>query len=336
MIQVDADGEMLGMNKPADLAILGDAKLFLAALAERLEAKKGEIRTDARKKNIARYNETMQRDRRAWDRALADRSAPMNPAHVASVCREFFADDAILVADGGNTTIWASFYHQMRVPNTLLSTFKFGMLGAGVAQALGAAVALPGREVVCIIGDGAMGFHPQEIETAVRNKLAVIYLVLCDRAWGMVKMNQSFTLRPLKTLLMKSPRAGGKHRHRTRRNRVRQAGDFHGRARRARVRSGATQAGAGALPREQALRRDPRRRQSGQAHVGAGADPLQGHAPGAEREIVGAPRAIGDGRGRLSRQPVDRSCSRRTRRAGPRRWWRWTCARSRTRGACRA
>lgn len=203
MIQVDADGEMLGMNKPAELAILGDAKLFLAALAAKLEARQGEIRTDARKKNIARYNEAKARDRRGWDRALADRSVPMNPAHVASVCREFFADDAILVADGGNTTIWASFYHQMRVPNTLLSTFKFGMLGAGVAQALGAAVALPGRQVVCIIGDGAMGFHPQEIETAVRNKLLVTYLVLCDKAWGMVKINQSFTLRPIKTMLKK-------------------------------------------------------------------------------------------------------------------------------------
>jgi acetolactate synthase-1/2/3 large subunit len=79
-----------------------------------------------------------------------------------------------------------------------------GMLGAGVAQALGAQVAHPGRQVYCIIGDGAMGFHPQEIETAVRNQLPVIYLVLCDRQWGMVKMNQQFALRPLKTLVMKS------------------------------------------------------------------------------------------------------------------------------------
>ena len=79
----------------------------------------------------------------------------------------------MLVADGGNTAVWAMMFHQMRVPNTILSTFKFGMLGAGVAQALGAAVARPGEPVCCIIGDGAMGFHPQEIETAVRNGLRV-------------------------------------------------------------------------------------------------------------------------------------------------------------------
>jgi acetolactate synthase-1/2/3 large subunit len=49
-----------------------------------------------------------------------------------------------------------------------------------------------------------MGFNIQEIETAVRNNLDVIYLVCCDKQWGMVKMNQSFTLRPIKTMIRKS------------------------------------------------------------------------------------------------------------------------------------
>jgi len=92
----------------------------------------------------------------------------------------------------------------MRVPRTLLSTAKFGMLGAGVAQTLGAAVARPDKQVYCIIGDGAMGFNMQEVETAVRNGLKVIYLVCCDKQWGMVKMTQQFAFRPWKTLIMKS------------------------------------------------------------------------------------------------------------------------------------
>jgi acetolactate synthase-1/2/3 large subunit len=45
--------------------------------------------------------------------------------------------------------------------------------------------------------------HPQEIESAVRHKMRIIWLVLCDRQWGMVKINQSFALRPLKMLLRK-------------------------------------------------------------------------------------------------------------------------------------
>jgi acetolactate synthase-1/2/3 large subunit len=69
---------------------------------------------------------------------------------------------------------------------------------------LGAAVAFPERQVYCIIGDGAMGFNLQEIETAVRNNLKVIYLVCCDKQWGMVKMNQQFALKPVKTIVKKS------------------------------------------------------------------------------------------------------------------------------------
>ena len=110
-------------------------------------------------------------------------------------------EDAVLVIDGGNTAIWANLFHEVRVPGTLLSTFKFGMLGAGVAQAVAAKVAHPQRQVYCVLGDGAMGFHSQEVETAVRNELAVIFLVLCDRQWGMVKVNQEFAIDPKRTLL---------------------------------------------------------------------------------------------------------------------------------------
>jgi len=204
MIQVDVDGAALGAAKPAALAVLADAKVFLARLAGRLEARAGAMRLEPRRARVKKYGEARRAERAELDKRLQDRAVPMNPAHVAHACQQAFGDGAVLVADGGNAAIWALFYHQARVPNTLLSTFKFGMLGAGVAQALGAAVARPERPVCCIIGDGAMGFHPQEIETAIRNGLRVVYLVLCDRQWGMVKMNQQFMLRPLKTLIMKS------------------------------------------------------------------------------------------------------------------------------------
>jgi acetolactate synthase-1/2/3 large subunit len=49
-----------------------------------------------------------------------------------------------------------------------------------------------------------MGFHPQEVETAVRCELPVIYIVLCDKQWGMVKMTQQFQMKPFKTLIKKS------------------------------------------------------------------------------------------------------------------------------------
>ena len=203
-IQVDIDGHILGANKPVELAVLADVKLFLAALATELEGRAARMNLDARRRQVAKYHETIRSERAKLDEKLQDMSVPMNPAHIAHICQQVFPEGTTLVADGGNTAVWAMFFHEMRVPNTLLSTFKFGMLGAGVAQALGAAIARPERPVCCIIGDGAMGFHPQEIETAVRNGLQVVYVVACDKQWGMVKMNQQFALKPIKTLIRKS------------------------------------------------------------------------------------------------------------------------------------
>ena len=204
LIQVDIDEEILGLNKPAELLVLADARLFLHALAEALEARKGDMSLDRRRRAVVDCAAAMKKQRGKLDKSLEDLGVPLVTAHVAAACQEFFDDDAVFVADGGNTTIWGMFFHQARTPNSMLSTPKFGMLGAGVAQALGAAVARPEKQVYCIIGDGAMGFNQQELETAVRNKLNVIYLVCCDKQWGMVKMTQQFVFRPWKTIIKKS------------------------------------------------------------------------------------------------------------------------------------
>jgi acetolactate synthase-1/2/3 large subunit len=200
LIQVDVDEAALGRNKPVDLAIVSDVKPFLAALLAELKERPASAHLSRRAAKLSEYAEAKAEARAALDEMLRRETERVHSSRVATVCQEIFDDDAVLVIDGGNTAIWANLYHEVRAPHTLLSTYKFGMLGAGIPQALGARVALPERQVYCIIGDGAMGFHPQEIETAVRNDLAVVFLVLCDRQWGMVKVNQEFALDPQTTL----------------------------------------------------------------------------------------------------------------------------------------
>jgi acetolactate synthase I/II/III large subunit len=209
-VQVDVDEACLGRNRPADLPILGDARVFLRQLIERLRERRGAINLAARRKAVAELAAARDAHRRALDEALQDRGVPMLTAHVGAVCRKLFDDDAIMVFDGGNTAVWGNFYSQVRVPNTQLGTHHFGHLGAGAGQAMGAAVARPRSQVFCITGDGAMGFHPQEIETAIRNDLRVIFLVCCDRQWGMVKLTESLGLDPVRTLARKFLGAEGK------------------------------------------------------------------------------------------------------------------------------
>ena len=203
-IQVDIDDARLGRNRPVDLAILGDARLALAGLVARLRAEEKRIDRRSRAQRVAELARSKQAEREQLDQVLENRSAPMITAHVPAVCQRVFGEDAIVVFDGGNTAVWGHFYTTLRRPNSQLSTAHFGHLGAGVGQALGAAIAAPDRPVYCIIGDGAMAFNMQEIETAVRYGLKPIFLVCCDRQWGMVKINQMIALQPFRDQLSRA------------------------------------------------------------------------------------------------------------------------------------
>ncbi|MEB2343889.1 MAG: thiamine pyrophosphate-binding protein [Deltaproteobacteria bacterium] len=196
VVQVDCDEEVLGLNRPLELAVLADVGAFLEALLAELEGLTAGGLAD-RQRRIDEWAGRVGQLRSFLRGAAKDEdAAPLHSAFVPLVCREFFGDDAVLVIDGGNTAVWANLYHEHRTPGAVLSTFKFGMLGAGPGQALGAKIACPERPVYAILGDGAMGMHVQEIETAVRHRLAVVFLVLCDRQWGMVKFSQSMGLDP--------------------------------------------------------------------------------------------------------------------------------------------
>ncbi len=202
-VQVDIDDRMIGANKPVTVGINADVGVFLPALRARLEARRGEMSLAARRERMKKYRVLMGRYAASLAKPLATSGSPMHPAHAGTILGRLLPAESPFIADGGNTAVWAMFYHTVRAHGRMLSTFKMGMLGAGMGQALGAAVAAPDVPTVCVIGDGAAGMHPQEIETAVRHKLRIIWVVLCDRQWGMVKINQSFALKPLKMLLRK-------------------------------------------------------------------------------------------------------------------------------------
>jgi len=202
LIQVDIDEQNLGLNKATEIAVVADAGAFLSALATSLtQSPLEDGRLQANLARTAGLADDVAKVRTQFDMALQNMKSPMHSSQVPVACRRVFGDDAIMVFDGGNTAVWASFFSEINRPDACLSTFKFGMLGAGIAQALGAQVAKPDKRVVCIIGDGAMAFHVQELETAVRNGLPVIYVVLCDRQWGMVKITQSIGLGNLRPII---------------------------------------------------------------------------------------------------------------------------------------
>ncbi len=204
-IQVDVDDERLGVNKAVEVALLADAREALRALGDAVEELGlPAAGREARVGRLAGWRAAWREQRAKLDKPLsAEPASPVHPSWVPAFAQRIMPEDTVWVFDGGNTVVWSNFHHEASVPRSSLSTFKFGMLGAGMGQALGAAVAAPERRVCCLIGDGAFGMHATEIESAVRLGLPIVFVVLVDGQWGMVKMSQQIAARPLATIARK-------------------------------------------------------------------------------------------------------------------------------------
>jgi acetolactate synthase-1/2/3 large subunit len=103
---------------------------------------------------------------------------------------KIFGRDAIYATDGGNTSLWAHWFLPPTRPRSYLSILELGMLGRGIPAAIGAKLASPEREVVCVTGDGAAGFHFMELQSAAREGLSLTVVVFAEGSWSMEVPNE--------------------------------------------------------------------------------------------------------------------------------------------------
>jgi acetolactate synthase-1/2/3 large subunit len=189
-IQIDADVNSIGLNRPVDVGIVADAKSALTAL---LAAVKAKTQPRAEMPDLARYRElTQQTMGQGFQYLTAQSTQGVNPGQMVFNARSFFPRNAVTVLDGGNTTLWGVAFNQIYEPNSFLYSVKMGYLGTGVPFAIGAKLAAPERQVYCISGDGAVGFNIMEMETALRENVLVIVIVAVDNGWGMERSAHNF------------------------------------------------------------------------------------------------------------------------------------------------
>lgn len=187
-IQVDISSDMIGLNRPVDIGIVGDAKSTLRALLETI--KKYTPRKEERR-SLQDYKQVEKLWLEEHEKTSQSDSVPIHPLRLIREVREFFPRDAIAVVDGGNTALWSLHLNRVYEANTFLWSPDSGHLGLGIAYAIAAKLAAPSKQVYCISGDGAFGFNIQELETASRLKLPVVFIVANDLAFGMIKAGQT-------------------------------------------------------------------------------------------------------------------------------------------------
>jgi acetolactate synthase-1/2/3 large subunit len=188
LIQIDSEPTHIGLNRPTDIALIGDARSILDQLVEAIRQRTEKRDSHAK---ITEFRALQDQFERELATAIEDTDRhPMLTGQILKACNDFFEDDAIFVMDGGNTTLWAIHYHIARRPRSVIYSMNYGHLGTGLPYAIGAKLACPEKQVYCVTGDSAFGFNIQELETAVRNELPVFVLVAVDGAYGMEKSAQ--------------------------------------------------------------------------------------------------------------------------------------------------
>jgi len=88
------------------------------------------------------------------------------------------------------TSLWAAWYLPPSAPRSYHGIMELGMLGTGIPSAVGAKLAAPDREVVCVTGDGAAGFHFMEMQSAAREGLRLTTVVCAEGSWTMEEPNE--------------------------------------------------------------------------------------------------------------------------------------------------
>ena len=136
---------------------------------------------------IARLRAEEQAKRAAELPSLAADTTPIKPARIYGELAQRIDRDAIVIGDGGDFVSYAGKLVESFHPGTFLDPGPYGCLGMGPGYALAAGVAHPDRQVVLLLGDGAIGFALGDFEALVRHGVNVTAIVGNNGIWGLEK-----------------------------------------------------------------------------------------------------------------------------------------------------
>ncbi len=178
-ILVDPSPAEIGRGRAVSVGILGDVGSVISQLADASIGRRCASRVS--------WLSLLREAHLGWLdslESLAVVESPIHPMLVSSALRKFMDDDTHITFDGGD------FCHFLRASIPIEKPFRFhnvssfGMIGVGVAYALGAQVALPDVLTVLATGDGSFGFNGMELDTMVRHNLPVKIVLGNNAIWG--------------------------------------------------------------------------------------------------------------------------------------------------------
>ena len=175
-IHIDINPAQPGANYPNVLPLVGDARAVLRQMFK-AAGSAGPGTHNA-------WVEKAQQDLRAWHNSEHERmygnASPIRPERLAVELVKGCPENTLYVTDTGYVGTWAGVFMDLPAGKNFLHCE--GSLGWAFPAAIGAKAAAPQRPVVAITGDGGFFYHLAELETAVRNRINLITVVLNNRA----------------------------------------------------------------------------------------------------------------------------------------------------------
>jgi acetolactate synthase-1/2/3 large subunit len=184
LVQVTVDGRDVDREYPIDLAVLGDARLVLRQLIEEARRQRGAGATSSREveAEVERVREAYLSE---WMPRLTADETPINPYRVIwELTRAADRRNTIVTHDSGNPRDQTLTFYEALAPRGYLGWGKSTQLGTGYGLALGAKLAHPEKLVVNVMGDLAFGTVGMEVETAVRERLPIMTVLLNNSCMG--------------------------------------------------------------------------------------------------------------------------------------------------------
>jgi pyruvate dehydrogenase (quinone) len=182
-VQIDLDPARIGLRHPADVGLVGDCRDVLSALLPLVLQKEDRSFLEQAQQNMKDWKELMKTRGTRED-------MPMKPQVVTYQLNKLLDNNAIVSSDSGTIATWAARYIEMRDQMHFSLSGTLATMANGLPYSIGAAVAYPGRQVVCIVGDGGFTMLMGEVATLVKYKLPVKVIIIKNNVLGMIKWEQ--------------------------------------------------------------------------------------------------------------------------------------------------
>lgn len=182
-VQIDIDPARIGLRYPVEVGLVGQSWDVLRGLLPLIQQKKDR-----------KFLQEIQGSVKQWNQLMEERASrmdmPMKPQVVAHQLNEFLSDDAIVCCDTGTITTWAARHIKIKGNMMFSGSGNLATMANGLPYSVGAAVAHPGRQVVCFIGDGGFTMLMGEMATMVKYNLPVKVIVIKNNVLGQIKWEQ--------------------------------------------------------------------------------------------------------------------------------------------------